>query len=326
MEGIRTHSATLFDCIDEELKFEIPSTFPLFDRLVEKTKKENYKDQSLAKSELSDLANEISQLDNYHTDIIFVLIRIHSLRNANQNMFDVPYNGIRVDRNVEDKCDIEFDLLKFPSELQHILKNFIKLNKGPKSPKRFSAEPEEKEKPVKSFMRKTFVKLDSRFCLRNISPAALDKEHNMQELLNFSQRSFSFTSNPQKKQITKIEQLGIINEKNNKRVFYKPDSKLSTNNFMCCYCSRIVPRGWKPINIETFIFCSYNCSKKFSKEETHLLDSDIVKQHIKEAGYDWKNITDAFNYLILEQYGGYVENEEYYDVVEQHVSSFHVNL
>jgi|LauGreDrversion4_2_1035121.scaffolds.fasta_scaffold30161_1 hypothetical protein len=323
MESLRTHSATLFDGIEEDIKLELPSTFPLFDRLLEKAKKEGNINIALANSNLSELSKEIGNIDKFHTDIVFVLIRIHSLRHSTNNLFDVPYGGIRNDRNVEDKCDIEFDLLKFPSELQHILKQFMCLYKSPTSPKRNHVE--ETVKPVKSFMRRPFAKMDCKFCLRNISPAALDKEHNMQELLNFSQRSFSFTSAPHKKQITKIEQLGIVNERANKRVFYVPDSKMSTNNFCCCYCSRIVPRGWKPINIKEFIFCSFNCAKRFSKEEFHLLSIFEVKKEAEKHNYNLNQVKDSFSYQILAAFGGEVEDEEYHDVNEQYVSSFVIN-
>lgn len=326
MEAFRTHSATLFDAIEEDIKLELPSTFPLFDRLFEKAKKEGNINIALSGSSLSELSKEIGNVDKFHTDIVFVLIRIHSLRHSNNNnLFDVPYGGIRNDRNVEDKCDIEFDLLKFPSELQHLLKQFICLYKSPSSPKRNHIE---EIKPIKSFVKRPFVKsdkMDSKFCLRNISPAALDKEHNMQELLNFSQRSFSFVSAPQKKQITKIEQLGIVNERTNKRVFYISDSKMSTNNFCCCYCARNVPRGWKPINIKNYIFCSFNCAKRFSKEEFHLLSVFDVKTEVEKHNYSLNKIKDSFSYQILSSFGGEVEDEEYHDVNDQYVSSFVVS-
>lgn len=89
--------------------------FPLYDILYKET------DDSikLSKDELCDLAHTINNLDYKEQEIIFVLIRIHHLKNS-ESIFDIPYKGVRKTGSK----DIKFNLEKMPEKLISILYDF----------------------------------------------------------------------------------------------------------------------------------------------------------------------------------------------------------
>ena len=65
---------------------------------------------------------------------IFVLIRIHSLRCNKDNIFNIPFNGQKINNkftneNQEEVYDVKFDIRNFPIELKLIILEYIRLIK-----------------------------------------------------------------------------------------------------------------------------------------------------------------------------------------------------
>jgi hypothetical protein len=110
----------------------IDNKFPLFSLLYEKTN-----DNPLEQMELIELIENIRKLDRQGFDLIFLIVRLYSLR-ANQtsssNVFDIPYSGEKV-KDTEQvstdassiKMDIKFDIRNFPNRLNRMLLEFSKM-------------------------------------------------------------------------------------------------------------------------------------------------------------------------------------------------------
>lgn len=97
--------------------------FPLFDILYDKVKtKENFSNKEV--KELADNLQKIYRIKDNEMiySILFVIIRIYSLRYSDEKVFDIPYSGEKLNSN-NDKTmhDIKFDIRNFPPKLQHIL-------------------------------------------------------------------------------------------------------------------------------------------------------------------------------------------------------------
>lgn len=103
--------------------------FPLFDILYEKTKD---KEKFTAKDtkELADNLQKIHRIKDNEMiyNILFIIIRIYSLRYSDDKVFDIPFQGEKLNSNVDKTIhDIKFDIRNFPSKLQHILLEYTRM-------------------------------------------------------------------------------------------------------------------------------------------------------------------------------------------------------
>lgn len=107
--------------------------FPLFDILDEKIKdKDIFTSKNI--KELADNLQKINMIKDNEMiySILFVIIRIYSLRYGNDKVFDIPYKGEKLKSNNDNTIhDIKFDIRNFPCKLQNILLEytFMELNK-----------------------------------------------------------------------------------------------------------------------------------------------------------------------------------------------------
>jgi hypothetical protein len=109
----------------------IDTKFPLFSLLHEKTN-----DNPLEQMELIELIENIRKLDRQGFDLIFLIVRLYSLRvnQTSSNVFDIPYSGEKV-KDTEEvsadasaiKMDIKFDIRNFPNRLNRMLLEFSKM-------------------------------------------------------------------------------------------------------------------------------------------------------------------------------------------------------
>jgi hypothetical protein len=72
--------------------------------------------------------------DNSEIENIFVLIRIYALRCNKEKLFEIPFNGQKINNKFiddinEEKYDIKFDIREFHLELKLILLEYIRLIK-----------------------------------------------------------------------------------------------------------------------------------------------------------------------------------------------------
>ncbi len=96
------------------------NSFPLYDILLKDVQKN---DTPLTREEKRDLKKIISKLDQKGHERLFLIIRVHSLRNKEQdNIFDIPYNGKKNENN------IEFDIEKMPSVVVQMLYKFVNIH------------------------------------------------------------------------------------------------------------------------------------------------------------------------------------------------------
>lgn len=104
--------------------------FPIYDTLY---KSSVALTQDINDIELNQLTEQIKLLDKYGKDMIYVIIRIHSLRFSPQSkILDIPYAGEKISECIADngdvKYNIQFDFANMPLILKHIIKNFIDLH------------------------------------------------------------------------------------------------------------------------------------------------------------------------------------------------------
>lgn len=100
-----------------------PNEFYLYydlERQVESTKTQNDK---LSRIDQDRLLHNISKMDTEGMRLLFVLIRMHAVKNKQSRMFDLPYKG-RVLKDYSNVLDIEFDLNDLPLTLHHMMLKF----------------------------------------------------------------------------------------------------------------------------------------------------------------------------------------------------------
>jgi|688.fasta_scaffold1619728_1 hypothetical protein len=106
--------------------------FPVYDMLLEQVKSMPNCEVPLNSNNITELKNKIDNLDKVGKDMVYVLIRIHSLRFSNSKLLDVPYNGERILSNNNETSDnlydITFDIKKFPNILSRMLIVFCDLH------------------------------------------------------------------------------------------------------------------------------------------------------------------------------------------------------
>lgn len=87
--------------------------FPLYDILMKETEC-----KKISREEMYKLSQTINELEHAEQEIVYILIRIHHLKNE-KNMFEIPYKGIN-----KNGKDIKFNLEKMPEQLISILYEF----------------------------------------------------------------------------------------------------------------------------------------------------------------------------------------------------------
>lgn len=105
--------------------------FPVYDLLFNQINSLSDKDRPLDEGETKILINKINSLDKMGRDMIFVFIRLHSLRNSNSKLLDLPYKGEKLNNKVEGTeilCDVKFDVRQFPPILSRALDRFATLH------------------------------------------------------------------------------------------------------------------------------------------------------------------------------------------------------
>ena len=82
--------------------------------------------------EVRELIDGVRNFDKNTLDMVFVLIRIHSLRTTDTQMFQVPYKGEKINKSSFDEnvCDVKFDIRDFPPTLRKILLQFVRVHKS----------------------------------------------------------------------------------------------------------------------------------------------------------------------------------------------------
>ncbi len=109
----------------------IGSFFPLYDMLYAQVGIMPDKDTQLNDEEIKSLLAKINSLDKLGRDMIYIWVRIHSLRNTSSKLMEIPYGGAKLDTKIKDNdtvCDVKFDLRAFPPILNRMLLRFTDLH------------------------------------------------------------------------------------------------------------------------------------------------------------------------------------------------------
>lgn len=109
------------------------TSFPLYDLLLKKCNKlidENPNNKDITLEEVREMIDGIHTFDKEHMEHVFVIIRIHSLRNEKAKVFDVPFSGERINTSQTGDGDIKFDIRNMPPLLRRMLLEFVRMNKN----------------------------------------------------------------------------------------------------------------------------------------------------------------------------------------------------
>ncbi len=109
------------------------TSFPLYDLLLKKCNKlieEDSKNKDISIEEVREMIDSIQRLDKEKMEHVFVIIRVHSLRNEKAKVFDVPFNGERINMSQTGEGDIKFDIRNMPPMLRRMLLEFVRMNKN----------------------------------------------------------------------------------------------------------------------------------------------------------------------------------------------------
>ena len=113
------------------MSFEIENFFPIYDLLHNQIKSLSNSDEPLSANDVVEIINKIKRLDKVGRDMIYVFIRIHSLRNSNSKLLDIPYQGVKLNEKIDNNdivIDAKFDLRNFPPFLLRMLDRFSTLH------------------------------------------------------------------------------------------------------------------------------------------------------------------------------------------------------
>jgi hypothetical protein len=292
---------------------------------------------------LQQLADKINMFDKHPSEMTFILIRIHSLRNGEDiKAFQLPYQGKTDNKSLsvtkssispeEIVCDIIFNLDNFPNVLISLLNKFAKTVE--QNSEYVPIKPvTPKVKQIISFVKKT-IKLDPIITLRQIDFPYLDKTYSMNEIIRYGEKSLynkSITNN-----YTSIDQIGLLddNKYNSSFILMKKDNnmfpdnkmdiyndeeeldtkfslpKLSNHSSLCYYCSLQIPREWESVTLYDGIFCSFHCTRAYATEYKKPV-SDIITAYKKLTGKNPSIIIPSPDRKLLEKFGGSLTPEEY---------------
>jgi hypothetical protein len=111
--------------------YQIQNFFPVYDLLHTQVKDSDDVSTPLNEDEIKKLIFNITTMDDKGKDLIYIWIRIHSLRYSNSKLLDIPYSGERLDMKQTDSeliCDVKFDIRSFPIILNRMLIRFTDLH------------------------------------------------------------------------------------------------------------------------------------------------------------------------------------------------------
>lgn len=112
------------------MSFPVETFFPVYD-LLESQVDVNLKNKELTEDEIRSLILKINNLDKTGRDMIYVIIRIHSLRNTSSKLLEIPYEGVKMQTKINGNdlvCDVKFDLRAFPPILNRMMTHFVDLH------------------------------------------------------------------------------------------------------------------------------------------------------------------------------------------------------
>ena len=119
----------------------VDSIFPLYDTILSKVNKLITQDDTkkdITVPEVRELTESIYNIDKTSLEYIYLLIRVHSLRNEGlESPFVFPYGGkIAENSSTDEKQNVVFDIKLFPPLLRRILLEFIRMYKTTKKEER----------------------------------------------------------------------------------------------------------------------------------------------------------------------------------------------
>ncbi len=109
------------------------SSFPLYDLVLKKCNKlieEDPKNKDISIEEVREMIDGIHSFNKEQMEHVFVIIRIHSLRNERTKVFDVPFNGERQNMSQTGEGDIKFDVRNMPPILRRMLLEFVRMTRN----------------------------------------------------------------------------------------------------------------------------------------------------------------------------------------------------
>ena len=93
-------------------------TFPLYDSLLKSIPK-----KKMLIKQKTELLKFIKQIDDKGAELVYTLIRHHEKQNSALTIYSIPFDGLYLDKE-----SIQFDLEKFPDQLNKIIYNFVILH------------------------------------------------------------------------------------------------------------------------------------------------------------------------------------------------------
>lgn len=115
----------------KELEYNLSGFFPLYDMLSSQIQNFQNYDKPLSDIEIDELKKKIISLDKTGSDMIYVWIRVHAMRNMECKLLDIPYGGINLGAQSPDNnqtTDVKFDIRNFPPILSRMLLHFCNLH------------------------------------------------------------------------------------------------------------------------------------------------------------------------------------------------------
>ena len=109
------------------------TSFPLYSLLLNKCTKlieEDPKNKDISIEEVREMIDGIHTFDKEKMEHVFVLIRVHSLRNEKAKVFDVPFSGEKINTSQTGEGDVKFDIRNMPPLLRRMLLEFVRMNKN----------------------------------------------------------------------------------------------------------------------------------------------------------------------------------------------------
>ena len=112
----------------------VENFFPIYDVIYEQVKSSGEYDKPFSTDEYITLINKLKSvsIDKNGRDMIYVLVRVHSLRNSNSKFLDIPFGGEKLNNKTDENnstiVDIKFDIRNFPNKLNQMLYYIMDLN------------------------------------------------------------------------------------------------------------------------------------------------------------------------------------------------------
>jgi hypothetical protein len=113
------------------MSYPIENFFPVYDLLCSQVQTMKNFNSPIEDEELRTIIEQIYTLDKVGRDMIYIIIRIHSLRNSNSKLLDIPYGGQKLNERNDNNdivIDAKFDLRNFPPMLIRMLNRFATLH------------------------------------------------------------------------------------------------------------------------------------------------------------------------------------------------------